>query len=353
MHIELLSPVSLFGNMATRKFLLSGILNEDRWSLATLYKNLKTNGWCFVGLDRKYKQLSEDAQEIKKYLAKDNLGEMENRRFTNKLGYSQTDYKDHYRVITKDYLKIFDTGDELSKKVRSLAWKMDKMMFDLAEILERHLFKLPTIQPDGTVVSYDGVGLLDFVQYRGNYRKKIFVESHVDPGWFALNILSDAKGMEFYSKRLEKWVALPEGVGVIFCGAAAQKFAGFPGALHRVVNTGVDRYSVWYEFGVNAQVPSINSIKRTKKVKKVPGKRRPITLHSEGKKFDLQVVEDATLQDVKEEIEKNIGIPHGKVLSPSERDKKDNKRYVSHYTDRKDWTLNLGNLFPGPPAAIN
>lgn len=114
-------------------------------------------------------------------------------------------------------------------------------------------------------------GLLDIVSYKPNIdisKNPYYVTEHVDPGLFSLNIYSDASGMQFYDNVDKKWFELKMGYGVIFCGQAAKTLLDFTLALHRVMNNGIGRFSVWYEVGIKSQLQLKEKIKKISDIKK-------------------------------------------------------------------------------------
>jgi isopenicillin N synthase-like dioxygenase len=359
---------------------LDSILKNDDIALNNVIYDLKKRGWCFV----KFSDLfSKTIQNISSNMK--NFFELEKRikekyscNYT--IGYYELPFKQHFKVLTGNYnlpLEYIDKEkDTKTKEEEMIEISIEK----LSKIMDRLMLKL-TLSPvfnltnrDAKYLSIFGenrAGLLDIVKYTPNINIKerpFYVNQHVDPGLFSLNIFSDASGMQFYDTETKLWYEMPSGHGAIFCGQAAKTLLNFTPAVHRVVNNGIGRMSIWYEVGIKNQIQPKNKIKkisvknyydntekksllqyksssnyRMNKVNKTANIKSPeleskskfksyVSViveieeldNKEKKQISLYLPIDGTVMDIKEGIEKDTsgGMPSSKVLLSLENQQK-------------------------------
>jgi isopenicillin N synthase-like dioxygenase len=354
---------------------LTDILFSKLDAIKQVQINLKNDGWCFVSLNDKFnKYVNGAAQDVKTFFNSSEINKQKY-EYEYRYGYTHLPTKDTYRLVTGNYMS--DDVYDCIMGMKKFSLVMDDIMGHLTQVLSKNIFGLK-VEHKNQLLMYDDVktGLLDFVQYVPNTPQKYYVTEHVDPGLFSLNVLSDYKGMEFYSVK-KGWISMPDDVGVIFCGTFANQF-GYPAARHRIVNHGVTRFSIWYEVGLKSQVPAKSLIVKkpymndtTKNDKfmpidieiekvytksaddysdsiyvTVPTKK---TEHKYSKHMTVSVPVLGTVADIKMAIENNGGNPMAKsIYIPPSINPIPNKNYddmkIGNITK---WKINLkGYLLP-------
>ena len=297
---------------------LSSILNEDPTTLNVLKQSIKTDGLCFVRIDMHQKLIKNTKSIV------DSLFNTPQRvNFVGKYGtgYKETEYKHHYRMITGNYnlptisnkstsfSKIFDTHS------KQLSHETDKLLLRLSDVMLKYIFKMtPSHKQNLTVYGQSKAGLLDIVRYKPNVPGDYYVAEHVDPGLFSLNLLSNACGMEFYSKSKQQWIKQPLGYGVIFCGRAAKEYSNMPDVRHRVSNNKVGRFTIWYEVGISEQIDQCVP------TKSISDAKQEVRVDVYGTVQTIKIPKDARIVDLKNSIDVNIGIPMSKSRYVPPRD---------------------------------
>jgi isopenicillin N synthase-like dioxygenase len=268
---------------------LTDILFSKPDAIKQAQTNLKNNGWCFVSLGDKFKKyVNNIAQDVKTFF-KSPEEIKQQYQYEYRYGYTHLQTKDTYRLVTGDY--VSNDVYECIVGMKKFSLVMDTIMSHLTQILSNNIFGLKT-EHKNQLLMYDDVktGLLDFVQYVPNTLQKYYVTEHVDPGLFSLNVLSDCKGMEFFSAK-KKWISMPDNVGVIFCGTFANQF-GYPAARHRIVNRGLHRFSIWYEVGLKSQVPEKTLIVKKSHIDDLTDMNKLMTIDVEIEKVYIKSVDD-------------------------------------------------------------
>lgn len=318
---------------------LSEILKEDKTAIDILKNSINKDGYCFVRINM-YKNLIKRTKSLT-----DSVFNSPHRTYlTDKYetGYKETKFKHHYRMLTGDLNLPNISGKwiDFSKHTTELSSEMNKLMLRTSDILLKHIFKMKQSHKNNLTIYGDkSTGLLDIVRYKPNLPNDYYVVEHVDPGLFSLNLLSNACGMEFYSRSQDKWVNLPVGYGAIFCGKAAKDYCNLPDVRHRVFNNKVGRFTIWFEVGINEQIKQYKPSKVSCK-----GTTKDITLKVYGRNEIIKMGENATVGDLKNEIDKTIGVPMSKTRYIPPLHSKEN--YNEPIGNRLTWRLEESLLSP-------
>jgi len=263
-------------------------------------------------------------------------------------GYKETKFKHHYRMVTGNYnlpnisnkntsfSKIFDAhSTQLSNNI-------DKLLLQVSDIMLKNIFKMTLSQKRNlTVYGKNKAGLLDVVRYKPNVTGDYYVTEHVDPGLFSLNLLSNACGMEFYSKSKKQWIQQPLGYGVIFCGRAAKEYSNIPDVRHRVANNKVGRFTIWYEVGISEQ------IKQCTPTKLLSNTKKEIKVNIYGVMKTIEIPQNSKIVDLKNSIDVNYGVPMSKSRYVPPRDPIIKEHSDNELVgDRLNWKLENSYLIP-------
>lgn len=317
----------------TTPVLLSKVLTQDKKTILMLTKNITDNGWCFIRTD----MLKNDIMKVSK--VSKNIFKSKHRDNYHGLygaGYKEAHYKHHLHMITGKHIDDPRLKVLLDSGFYDFNVKMDKIMKVLTYVLDKHIFMLSKENKKKlTIYSDIRGGLLDVVEYKSGIQREFYVEDHVDPGLYSLNIASSATGMEFYDNRTGEWVSMPVGCGAIFCGHAAKQFANIPEVKHRVRNNKIGRFTMWYEVGLDDQVYSTGSSRVVDRstykdmydlsdvldTYQESGEMRTIVVKmadssSTGNTYNkiLRLPVDATVADLKAELDDSAGIPASKSM---------------------------------------
>jgi len=357
---------------------LNKILNNDETTLKTVRNKLKTKGWCFIKFSDYVSKTAEIYSEDFKNFFSLKPQIKEKYSYNYNIGYYDTSFKQHFKFLTGNYnvpdtrLKVFNTKEEqnMNQSANELSNFMDEIM---KKLTLSPLFNLTKEKTKYLSIFGDNkAGLLDVVNYKPNINIKTnpyFVTEHVDPGLFSMNIFSSASGMQFFDPETKSWHELPSNCGVIFCGQAAKTLCGFTPAVHRVLNNGIGRLSIWYEVGVKSQLQSKDKIKKIAKQKSLEREDKiEVNVKIENTKFNeltgipistdikhkiYTVPKNGTIYDIKSQIEFDFGPPMSKVVSiPKKSDEKVKSFMLENKDDTKinnikNWKLTTnGVLMP-------
>lgn len=333
---------------------LMNVLNNDKETCEMVKTNLTKNGWCFVKFNDRFNSLVQKiAKNMSDFFNMD--GKIKEKySYEYNTGYFQTPTKDHFRILTGSYalpeLKVDQTQHKteinMNKSSIALSKLMDRIMTNMTTILSNDVFHLTKEQQNSLTIAgqesykkalmqavmrgipreddhenvekFNWTGLLDIVRYKPNIKdKEYYVSEHVDPGLFSLNIYSDSNGMQFYDYSINKWVDLPQGYGVIFCGQAATIYSKIPAARHRVLNNNKGRFSIWYEVGVKSQIQPKYKITKKRLEQPIQKKMMDVDVYfnSSSRTKSFKVPVDGTLLNIKKQLEIGEGIPISKSIS--------------------------------------
>jgi isopenicillin N synthase-like dioxygenase len=339
---------------------LENILKNDDNVLRKVRLLLKKRGWCFVKFSSSLQSNIKNVHEKLKYFFSEDSKIKKKYSYTYNIGYYDSSFKQHLKILTGNYntpnLESRNTDSINEKNMKNSTSQLSKTMDNIMKKLTlSSLFNLTNEQTKYlSTFSSDNAGLLDIVSYKPNIdisRTPYYVSEHVDPGLFSLNFFSNASGMQFYDSETKKWYELSHGYGVIFCGQAAKKLCNFTPALHRVLNNGMGRFSMWYEVGIKSQLQPKKDIKKIVSLpeNKAISPMMKVTAKVNSERKVVFVPKDGTLFDLKKAIEDNNGPPTSKIIQPSEVTQKielkngDNKK-IGNITN---WKLtNSGYLVP-------
>jgi isopenicillin N synthase-like dioxygenase len=249
--------------MENNKTNLNDILKNDDIALDNVISDLKKRGWCFIKFSELFNTTIQNFScDMKKFFESDKETKKKY-SYSHTIGYYELPFKQHFKILTGNYNLPNTKGTTLETSVEKLSRLMDKLMLKLTL---SPIFNITKKDAEYlSIFGNDKAGLLDIVKYTPNIdikERPFYVNQHVDPGLFSFNIFSDASGMQFYDQETKSWYEMPMGYGAIFCGQAAKTLLNFSPAIHRVVNNGIGRMSIWYEVGIKSQLQPKNTIKK-------------------------------------------------------------------------------------------
>mmetsp|Transcript_87272 Transcript_87272/g.182669 ORF Transcript_87272/g.182669 Transcript_87272/m.182669 type:complete len:476 (+) Transcript_87272:121-1548(+) len=203
---------------------------------------------------------------------------------TGRYGWVQGLDREAFRALSGTMM-ISESGEE--RLVPSSMWpaykvlveQLEKMARTVAGWMASQLLCLPggTSELENTCVvpllrsasskeKRGGFGMLDVVRYHGGTEQNIIdddkvsgilVEPHGDPGLFAISLASSAPGLQLYDPDLDCWLTPAKGAAVLWLGSAALSVdPQIAVGVHRVVDSGGNRDTIWYEVCVDSQIPS-------------------------------------------------------------------------------------------------
>lgn len=175
------------------------------------------------------------------------------------------------RALTGPLMRTMDAPPSLVAPLRELCDNLDDNMLALVTAVAPTLFGTETLE--GLSSAAGGLplldrdpnwrfGMLDVVRYV-NARdgdaaaRGMNVEQHGDPGLFALSLFSTAPGLQMRDIPSQQWVDIPPTTAVLWCGAAAIEASAHTlrAGEHRVVCHSSPRTTAWYEVCTHEQVP--------------------------------------------------------------------------------------------------
>lgn len=172
-------------------------------------------------------------------------------------GHVSNKFKDSLRILTGNQ---YDASS-LPIDVSNLASEMDNAAVAIAvalfecdsvhELGEAYDLPLLIKKEDDSMPSY---GLLDIVHYHNDDEEapELVVSAHRDPGLFILSLPQNAPGLELQDCH-GQWHEPPEGLGVLWMGAAAAHVA-MP-CTHRIrTHLGTPRVACWHEICTSSQI---------------------------------------------------------------------------------------------------
>lgn len=303
---------------------LQNILHEEKNTIHIMKEKLNVNGWCFVKLSDDLITYIDHAHSLlDKFLSLDS--KVKNKySFTYGTGYYELYFKEQLHLLTGKNLELISQiktesqeEENIKKSIITFSVMMDGLMKKLSLILNNDLFHLSEEQLSTiSIFNEKNTGLLDVVKYKPDIDREFYVEEHIDPGLFSFNIFSNAHGMQFFDNRTNMWVNLKKGYGAIFCGNTADKYSNIPAALHRVKTEKNGRFSIWYEVGVDYQIPqNINKIvpKDISENETIEEKIR-VKVKKWEKNYFFDMNSNYTIFELKEKIETWRGLPHSKIM---------------------------------------
>jgi isopenicillin N synthase-like dioxygenase len=248
---------------------LEDLLSGQGESIEKLIEQLSACGFCFVHVECSQlprSTLSKLKEDVKSFFSEPQSSK---ETFSDVyLGYSTTQHKEGYRVLTSaggptpspESCPKMKVVHEVSKVLDSLIVRIIENLesvFGSAEGLGS-LHEILLCTPSR-------VGLLDVAHYTNkeeiievkSTNSEINCSEHVDPGLISLNLFSTSPGLQFFDPRTASWREPPsftseEGrpiTGVLWCGDAASKITDgkIKAANHRVIFGEEPRYTIWYE----------------------------------------------------------------------------------------------------------
>jgi isopenicillin N synthase-like dioxygenase len=345
---------------------VGNILRNDEKTIEKVKNNLKKRGWCFVKFSDLFKNNAKKVtKDIKRFFSLDSAIK-EKYSYNYNIGYYNLTFKQHLKILTGNYnvpdLKQNSDTDTIGER------DMKKALIELSNVMDNLMLKLTLSQIFGlkkeqmtnlSIFGDNKAGLLDIVSYKPNIDisdRPFYVSEHVDPGLFSLNIYSDASGMQFYDNENKKWYEMPPNCGVIFCGQAANTLLNYSPAIHRVVNNGIGRLSVWYEVGIKSQLQPKENIKRISNLfdngRNGDEKKIKINVKIEEKSTNVPkyksmfIPANGTVSDIKKRIELFGGAPMSKSvsISPSKSEEKSHYNYKNINLIENNDDAKIGNI---------
>jgi len=257
---------------------LHDILSGDKNTLKYLKIELAEKGWAFVRMQPELVKTVRDCIDPLQNFFSLDVSEKEKYHWNYVFGYTSVIHKESLRWFTKDRFDPELIPPNCKETISRLTVMMDDLMPKLVIASGKILIgtnkpsaiaeklHLPLLLENDSVPKW---AMLDVAHYFNDQSKfdesplppDINCDSHYDPGFISLSVLSTAPGLELFNPATDTWIAHTgedESLAVLWCGKAASDASKgvLKPAIHRVLRkVGQPRMAMWYEICTAEQEP--------------------------------------------------------------------------------------------------